>query len=193
VASRTEGVDTALTDLTGRVVVLETGFTEASGAAASVVAEAEALARQAAQNQIALALQSGAPFAEQVDILGDVPADLVAVAEDGVVTQDTLIADFPPLAREALRLARSGESGGGMGSLFRNAFNPRSLEPREGDDPDAVLSRAEAAVRGGDIAAALTEMEGLPAEAAAPLADWRARAETRAAALAAADAYLSDG
>ncbi|SFJ26695.1 COG4223 family protein [Jannaschia pohangensis] len=192
-SDRTDAVETAVSDLTGRVDALESGFTEATGAAESVVAEAEALARQAAQNQIALALQSGVPFADQVEILGDVPPDLAAVADAGVVTQATLVAEFPPLAREALRLSRSGQSGGGVGSLFRNAFNPRSLEPREGDDVDAVLSRVEAAVRGGDLAAALNEMDALPPEAAAPLADWRARVETRAAALAAADAYLQDG
>jgi len=59
----------------------------------------------------------------------------------------------------------------------------RSLEPREGNDPDAVLSRAEAAVRAGDLGAALDEITALPDPGQAALADWAATAQTRADAL----------
>ena len=72
------------------------------------------------------------------------------------------------------------------------ARSGRVVEPREGDDVDAILSRAEAALRGGDIDSALAELGALPAVAAEKLTDWRARAEARAAALAGA-AELTDG
>ena len=153
---------------------------------------ASALAREAARNQIRLALQSGAPFAEPLAVLGDPPAALAENAETGVPSQSDLIAEFPDLSRAALRTARTTEAAG-VGSLFRNAFNPRSLEPQQGSDPDAVLSRAEAAVREGDLETALTEIEALPAEVQAVLQDWTTRARARAAALAAADDYLQDG
>ncbi|MGB3556503.1 MAG: hypothetical protein WBA25_17880, partial [Jannaschia sp.] len=65
------------------------------------------------------------------------------------------------------------------------------LEPRDGDDADAVLSRAEAAIRAGDVATALTEVEALPDDARAELSDWIARAETRRAAQAALQDYLN--
>jgi hypothetical protein len=50
-----------------------------------------------------------------------------------------------------------------------------------------VLSRAEAAVRSGDLSTALSELSGLPDVAQEALADWQARAETRLAATSAAD------
>ncbi len=55
------------------------------------------------------------------------------------------------------------------------------MAPREGDDPDAVLSRAEAAVRDGRVADALTEIETLPAPVQDAMADWLASARARAA------------
>jgi len=63
----------------------------------------------------------------------------------------------------------------------------RSVAPREGDDPDAVLSRAEAAVRSGDLDTALTEIAALPDVAQSAIADWQANAETRLEAKSAAD------
>jgi hypothetical protein len=68
------------------------------------------------------------------------------------------------------------------------ALGARSVAPREGDDPDAVLSRAEAAIKAGDLNATLTELDTLPEEAQAAIADWRAAADARVAARAAADA-----
>jgi hypothetical protein len=68
-----------------------------------------------------------------------------------------------------------------------NLFNVRSVAPREGTDVDAILSRAEAAVRDGRVADAIAELDGLPEQAAAQTAAWRELAETRLAALAALD------
>jgi len=58
----------------------------------------------------------------------------------------------------------------------------RSVEPREGDDPDAILSRTEAAVTSGDLGAVLAEVSALPEGAQATMADWVAMVETRVAA-----------
>jgi hypothetical protein len=52
---------------------------------------------------------------------------------------------------------------------------------------DAILSRAEAAVRDGRVADAIAELDGLPEQAAAQTAAWRELAETRLAAFAALD------
>ena len=71
-------------------------------------------------------------------------------------------------------------------AFLRTQVGARSLEAREGDDPDAVLSRAEAALARGDIAAALDEIATLPAVGQDAMADWVALAETRRTALAAA-------
>jgi hypothetical protein len=46
------------------------------------------------------------------------------------------------------------------------------LTPREGTDPDAILSRADAAVAEGRITDAIAEAAALPAEGQAALAAW---------------------
>ncbi|WP_179378504.1 COG4223 family protein [Jannaschia marina] len=179
-------------DLGPRVAALEAEVADLADRATAVRDDAAALARESARNQVRVALQSGAPYAEPLAVLGDAPEALAGPAATGVPTQAALIDTFPELAREALRAARAAEPAAGVGSLFRNAFNPRSLEPREGDDPDAVLSRIEAAVRGGDLDAAQAEIAALPAEAQAVLAPWQERVAGRAAALSAADDFLQD-
>jgi hypothetical protein len=72
-----------------------------------------------------------------------------------------------------------------IATFLRNQTGARSLTPRDGMTTDAILSRAEAAVRRADLDAALTELDDLPPAPAAAMADWRAQLETRQAALAA--------
>ena len=180
-------------DLVPRLESVESQVSEISVRADDVEADAEAQAREAARNQVAIALESGAPFAEPLAVLGTAPVSLFNVAESGVATLAQLRLDFPPLARDALRAARAAETEPGVASLFRNAFNARSLEPREGTDPDAVLSRAQGALDAGNLQGALDEIAALPEDAQSVLADWIERARTRADAVAAADEFLKDG
>ncbi|MFC3119087.1 mitofilin family membrane protein [Jhaorihella thermophila] len=63
----------------------------------------------------------------------------------------------------------------------------RSVKPRAGDDADAILSRAEAALTGGDLNRALAELDALPQTARDAMSDWLAQARTRQAAIAAVD------
>ena len=66
----------------------------------------------------------------------------------------------------------------------------RSLEPTEGDDPDSVLSRVEAAINENRLTDALTEVELLPDGARAALGDWLNLAQTRASAVSAVETLL---
>ncbi|PJE34836.1 hypothetical protein CVM52_20190, partial [Pseudooceanicola lipolyticus] len=66
----------------------------------------------------------------------------------------------------------------------------RSVEPRAGDDPDAILSRAEAAVSTGQLQQALDELAALPDAAKPALADWIDSAQRRIAAKQAATALM---
>ena len=99
-----------------------------------------------------------------------------------VPSLDRLQADFPEAARAALRTSLRQDSAAGNGNLLTNFLRAqtgaRSVEPREGTDPDAVLSRADAAVQEGRIADAVTEIETLPddARAAPAMAEWLAGA-----------------
>ena len=156
-------------------------------------AEMQAL-RRAAISRITGALESGTAFADaitELDATGlDVPGPLTAMAETGVPTATELQDSFPDVARAALSASRqaavdSGEIGG-FSDFLRSQLGARSLEPQEGDDPDAVLSRAEAAVRSGDFAAAMDELDALPEAARTEVADWEARADRRLEALDAA-------
>lgn len=166
---------------------------EAEAEEAAARAEAEAALAAAAVSELRVAVESGAPFDEAVASLTevgvDVPEAISSAAADGVQTQAALIGAFPDLARAALDTARdegAGDSGsGGVGSFFRDQLGARSVEPREGDDPDAVLSRAEAAAGAGDLDAALTEIDALPDSVKAVFADWAAQADSRDAVLAA--------
>ena len=101
----------------------------------------------------------------------------------------TLRDTFAPAARDALAAARAGtvETDRSLGSFLRRQLGARSVEPREGDDPDAVLSRAEAALTQGRLQQTLDEIAALPDPARAALADWTALARLRLSALGAAE------
>ena len=102
------------------------------------------------------------------------------------------ISDFrklpPKERRAALAAARDAEGGGGFSGFLKTQLGARSLEAREGDDADAVLSRVEAAVKDGRIGDALAEADALPDEAKAELKGWTDAANARQAALEAAEA-----
>ena len=151
---------------------------------------------QAAVAKIVSALDAGQPFPDALAELkaldaGEVDPALDAVAADGAATLSFLQAEFPAQARAALATARASGAGDeqqGLGSFLKRSLGARSVTPQEGDDPDAVLSRAEAAIKSGDLDATLTELDTLPEDAQAAIADWRAAADARVAARAAADA-----
>ncbi|MCP4821699.1 MAG: hypothetical protein GY883_21150 [Shimia sp.] len=155
-----------------------------------------ALARSAVTRMIA-ALDSGAAFSGAlVDYRSaggdEVPAALANHAETGVITMAALTESFPEAARAALAKARAEKvddaEGSTLGNFFKNQLGARSVEAKEGGSTDAILSRAEAALRGGQLATALVELEGLADAPKSVIADWRAQAETRLAATQAAEA-----
>lgn len=162
----------------------------------AVQEDAEALsataATRAALANIMAALDSGAPFAKAAAELSGVtgealPDPLPAMADKGVPTLASLQADFPEAARDALAIAiRKAVEDGSMSrtqAFLRTQLGVRSLEPKEGDDPDAILSRAEEALRHGQITVALEELSALPEAAQPALATWIATAKARVAAL----------
>lgn len=111
------------------------------------------------------------------------PSGLRAAAETAP-TRAALAASFPAAARAALSAALRAEAEGAgamqrLGAFLRSQTGARSLEPREGADADAVLSRAEAALGRADLAAALDELALLPDPAGAAMAGWIASATAR--------------
>lgn len=162
---------------------------------AKTVEEATAdAARQATlQNalaQVTAAVNAGAPFDEPLTQLKaggltDVPDALDALSQSGVVTLINLQTRFPDAARAALTDARAAggeDAEGGLGGFLRRQLGARSVAPREGSDPDAVLSRAEDAVRNGRLADALSELDALPDPSKDAMQGWLTDASARLAA-----------
>lgn len=171
---------------------------EATRAAADRVEQDAQAATQTAVSRAALAriqvaVESGVPFQVALNDLADTGADIPDVlsrtAPDGVPTMAQLRDAYPESARAALATARSeglADTTASTGVAFlRSQFNVRSVAPRGGDDPDAILSRAEAAVSDNRLTDAVAEVEALPEVARAEMSGWLALAQTRADAMAA--------
>lgn len=158
----------------------------------AAAARAEAIAQSSALLAIQAALDTGEPFATALSGLtgADVPEALSTVADTGVASLSQLQTTYDDAARAALsaslRDLADGDASARISSFLKAQLGLRSLTPREGDDPDAVLSRAQAALDGGDVATALSELDALPASGQAEMADWRATAQARVDAIAAA-------
>lgn len=170
---------------------VEARLQQAEARAAALAEEATAAAaaarRAAALDRIAAAMDSGAPFAAAATELGsELSAALADHAASGLPTIADLQDSFEIAARNALEdalRANMGESWTDRVSNFlRSQTGLRSLTPREGNDPDAILSRAEAALGEGRIADALAELDAMPEAGKPALSDWIAEAGVRTAA-----------
>ena len=163
----------------------------------SAQAQAAATLTRAALGQIAAALDSGAPYPSAIAALAG--ADIAVVLTDnataGLPSLQALQASFPDSARTALEAALRANMGESwserVGNFLRTQVGVRSLTPRDGPDPDAILSRAEAALTAGDVALALAEIAALPTPAQDALSAWRVRAQLRLDAQAALAALLA--
>jgi hypothetical protein len=188
----------AIDALTSDIATLRQGLDAQKAAADALIesaeiarqqaaAEAQTVLLQATLNNVQAAMQNGLPFAEQLALLSDaglsIPAALTNTAENGLPTTATLAASFDEPARAALNISLRGDMGDTTTerawSFLRAQTGARSLTPQEGSDPDAVLSRADAAVAVGDFATALSEIATLPEPAQAALADWVAQVNLR--------------
>ncbi|MCY1126462.1 hypothetical protein OU426_06295 [Frigidibacter sp. RF13] len=219
--ARLDQVEAALSRLQDRVTALESRPAAPSGdisaatneavaaakaaeaEAARIRQEAEAIARKAAISsalgQIDTGLESGAALAPSLKALSDLgiaaPDPLIAV-DQGAPTLAALRDSFPAAARDALSLSLAALPKAGtwdrVSAFLRSQTGARSLSPRAGDDPDAVLSRAEAALGAGDLMAAVAEISALPDAGQARMSEWVGLATKRSEALKAAAALRAE-
>lgn len=148
---------------------------EAESRTAEMTAAAEAqqaaLLTEAALARVRAAVTAGGGFAgplaelEQAGV-AEIPPALVAVSDAGVKSLPQLQDSFPAAARVALETAIKAEADSGsamdrLGKFLQSQTGARSLAEREGDDPDAILSRAEARLSEGNVEAALAEIATL--------------------------------
>lgn len=183
----TTEIDTLRSGLAAQKAAAEKLVSEAEAVRADAAAKAQSVLLQAALTKVEAAMLDGAPFVEPLTLLVDaglsVPAILTENAENGLPTQAALVQGFDEPARAALEQSLRGNMGSTwsdrVGSFLRSQTGARSLTPQDGDDPDAVLSRANAAVASGDLPTALTEIATLPEAAQTALAAWVAQVNLR--------------
>ncbi len=192
-------LDKAISEANKAVADAQAEITEARATAKQISDEAfkseQASIARAAWSQVAAAIDAGTPYAEplaeaEAALSGPVPDVVAQNAEKGVPSLAALQDSFPDAARKALDASIRADTGDGtfdkIAAFVRVQSGARSLTPQEGDDPDAVLSRAEAALQAGDLDATLAELAALPDAGQTAMAGWRDAAETRVAALQAA-------
>ena len=191
-ATDTAALEARLAELTNAA---DAQLAAARAEAETLQATAARTTARAAMDRILASLDAGTAY----DVpLGDLVAagltlpDVLTANAAGLPTLAALQDGFPDAARAALDVARTeglaDQGGNRFMSFLRGQFNVRSVTPQEGTDPDAVLSRAEAALGEGRLSDALAEVASLPEVVRAAMSGWTAQAEARAAALAAANA-----
>jgi hypothetical protein len=148
------------------------------------------------------AVDRGDPFAKELaaaKALGADPkalASLESFAETGVPSGAALAQELSallPTLRQASGAAPS--DGNFLGRLQANAEKLVRIRPTDetpGDDPNAVLTRAERRAAQSDIAGALAELAKLPPPARAPAQPWIAKAQARQAAVEAGRRFAAD-
>jgi hypothetical protein len=171
--------------LAGRVAALDQRLAQAEQQAAARAAKLARVQRAMA------ALEAGQPLGE----MPGAPAALAKFATTAPPGEAQLRLEFPEAARRAQAASRTEESG--IAGRVSGLFN-RLVTVREGDKvlvgtpASVLLGEAAARVNAGDLAGAVTLLEGLDPGAAAAMAPWRERAAALVAARAALAGMLAD-
>lgn len=172
-------VEAAAADAEARLAEVQAQAQALQDAATESTRRAEAVAAVATLQD---ALDAGVTPDQARETLEGAGLETPEALQAPVPSLTELQADFPEAARGALRATLRESSANGEGNLLTNFLRAqtgaRSVEPREGDDADAILSRADADMAAGRVEAALEQLSALPPAAAeAPaMADWLSRA-----------------
>ncbi len=150
--------------------------------------------------QLRDAVRGSGPFTAELDMLrrlaasgaledGGALTELIApldpYAAIGAPTLARLKAEFPPVARAFVVSAQGGEDEGWVSGVLRRISGLVTVRPVgsvEGQDPGAVVARAEVNLAADDLAAALGELDALDGAAAGAARAWRDKAHARLAA-----------
>ena len=162
------------------------------GEATAKKAQASEMARRTQANltfnTIQTLFKTGESFAIELDEFSkltdaQIPAALQKIAGEGVQRLEKLTHTFPEVARAAIAAERSGDSYDGtihsLVGFLKSQLQARSVTPKEGRDADAILSRAEAALREGKLDKAVEELQALQSPAKEAMAEWQAKAQQR--------------
>lgn len=141
----------------------------------------DAAARTVVAQGLLAAVQNGEPFATQVAALRSLGADeksvarLATLANGGVPTLAQLRAGFAelrPKLHPQIKIDPNATWSEKMLTRLTSLVSIRPAGERAGASPEAVASRADAALARGEVAAALTEMRTLAPPDSAIAKDW---------------------
>jgi hypothetical protein len=184
--------------LTTRVAALEQAIKGADERIARAAATGTDKAGRLAFVALVLrtAAERGDPFVTELPAIRPRVSDAAPIAAlepfaaTGVPRAAKLARELSQLAGPMLNAAGSAPRESGIIDRLQQGAERlvriRPINETPGDDPATVISRAEVKAANGDLAGALADLARLPDTVRAPAKDWMKKAETQAAALAAA-------
>jgi hypothetical protein len=188
---RAETSDAALRETNSRIEKLTAALADVQTTARAAAAGSDRASRLAvAASALRNAVEHGDPFIAELAIVKPLAPDAGAIAllepfaASGVPGNAALGQELATIVRPLLRASdQTPADAGFLDRLQANAqklvrVRPVDEEPR-GDDRSAILSRVEQRASQGNVAAAMTELNKLPADARAPMQTWIAKAEAR--------------
>jgi hypothetical protein len=192
---RAEAADAAVRDTNSRIEKLTATLAEVQTTVRAAAAGSDRASRLAvAASALRNAVEHGDPFTAELAIVkplapdGNAIALLEPFAASGVPGNAALGQELATIVRPLLRASdQTPADAGFLDRLQANAqklvrVRPVDEEPR-GDDRPAILLRIEQRASQGNVAAAMTELNKLPADARALMQTWVAKAEARNKAL----------
>ncbi|MGH6825488.1 COG4223 family protein [Methyloceanibacter sp.] len=190
-AGDTSDLAPQLTTLDQRIAKLEAALPELSTAIDRSAANARSGAAAIAFANLRNAVAAGRPYAAELAALKSLipdPGDLGALpshADTGIPTIAELTGNLTKVA-EASAAPPAAAQNSILDSMMASAKSAVSIRrigaEMTGNEPEAVLARAEAALKQGDLAAATKEVESLPAPSRDAFAGWLDDARARASA-----------
>ena len=191
-AGDTSDLAPQLTTLDQRIAKLEAALPELSTAIDRSAASAKSGAAAIAFANLRNAVAPGRPYAAELAALKSLlpdPGDLGALpshADTGIPTVAELAGNLTRLAEASAAPLPAPAQTSILDSMMASAKSAISIRrigaDTTGDEPAAVLARAEAALKQGDLAASIKEVESLPAPARDAFAGWLDDARARASA-----------
>jgi hypothetical protein len=191
-AGDTSDLAPQLSTLDQRIAKLEAALPELSTAIDRSAASAKSGAAAIAFANLRNAVAAGRPYAAELAALKSLipdPGDLGALpshTDTGIPTVAELAGNLTRLAEASAAPPAAPAETSILDSMMASAKSAVSIRrigaDTTGDEPAAVLARAEAALKQGDLVASIKEVESLPAPARDAFAGWLDDARARASA-----------
>jgi hypothetical protein len=198
VNSRIDRLERSLSEVASRPTEPAAGPVTTAPPRAAAVPET---ARLAVSMLVRDAVSRGTPYGNEIAALETAGADpqalarLKSFAQTGAPTPAKLAADFAPLGEKLARSPQPSSDGvmDRISATLSRVVKVRPVGNAQGEDAPAIAARAEAALRRGDLAAALDALQRLPEADRRQAQPFIDTLTARVAAGQAADALVAHG